>query len=182
MNFILEFDLRILDFIQQHLRNEFLDTIFPIITTLGNGGMIWIVIALLFLISRKYRKYGVMLSISLLMCLLIGNITLKPLIARIRPFDINTAITLIISKPTDYSFPSGHTLSSFAAAIIIFYTDKRMGIPALFLASFIAFSRLYLYVHYPSDILFGIILAFVISVTVIKLYKIRENSSIKAKE
>lgn len=173
MNYLLEFDTQILDFIQQHLRNEFLDRIFPFITVLGNEGIIWILIALLFLITKKYRKYGVMLSISLILCLLIGNITLKPLVARIRPYDINTAITLLISKPLDYSFPSGHTLSSFAAAIIIFYTDKRMGIPALILASLIAFSRLYLYVHYPSDILFGIILACIISFSVIKVYQLK---------
>lgn len=168
MDMIVSFDNAILDFIQTYMRNGFLDFILPIITKLGNEGIIWIFIAIAFLISKKYRTNGIKLAIALLLCLIIGNITLKPLFARTRPFDINTEIELLITKPTDFSFPSGHTMSSFAAAIVIFDANKRMGIIALILAALIAFSRLYLYVHFPSDILGGLIIGVINAFIAIK--------------
>lgn len=169
METIYNFDNAILDFIQTHMRTGLLDSIVPYLTKLGDGGIFWIIIAIVFIISKKYRLNGIKLGISLLLCLIIGNITLKPLIARIRPFDINTGIELLISRPTDFSFPSGHTMSSFAAAIIIYNANKKMGIASLILAVLIAFSRLYLYVHFPSDILAGMVIGTAISFTVIKL-------------
>ena len=130
----------------------------PVITSVGNGGIIWILIALIFIAVKKYRIAGISMLAALLINLLISNVILKQLIARVRPCDINTAVELLIPRPTDYSFPSGHTSSSFAAAIIIFCRNKRIGIFALVLASVLAFSRLYLYVHYPSDVIAGIII------------------------
>ena len=138
----------------------------PIITSLGNGGIIWILTALILIATKKYRVTGIAVLAALLLNLLIGNIILKPLIARVRPCDINTAVQLLIPRPTDYSFPSGHTLSSFAAATVIFLRDKRFGIAALILASLIAFSRLYLYVHYLSDVLGGIVIGAAIGIFV----------------
>lgn len=146
------------------MRSEFLDIIMPLISKIGNDGIIWISIALIFIFTKKYRIDGIGILTALLMGLLIGNIILKPLIARIRPCDINTAVELLITRPKDYSFPSGHTLSSFAAATVIFFGDKRMGIAALILAASIAFSRLYLYVHYPSDILSGLIIGITLGI------------------
>lgn len=168
MELIYSFDNAILDFIQTYIRNGFLDFILPIITRLGNEGILWILIAIAFLISKKYRTSGVKLAIALLLCLIIGNITLKPLFARTRPFDINTEIELLITKPTDFSFPSGHTMSSFAAAIVIYNANKRMGIVAMILAVLIAFSRLYLYVHFPSDIIAGVIIGVINAIIAIK--------------
>lgn len=168
MELIFSFDNAILDFIQTYMRNGFLDFILPIITKLGNEGILWIFIAIAFLISKKYRTSGIKLAIALLLCLIIGNLTLKPLFARTRPFDINTEIELLITKPTDFSFPSGHTMSSFAAAIVIFDANKRMGIIAMILAVLIAFSRLYLYVHFPSDILAGLIIGVINAIIAIK--------------
>lgn len=136
----------------------------PIITKLGSGGAVWIAIALIFIIFKKYRIDGITILFALLMCVLVGNVTLKPLIARVRPCDVNTAISLLIPRPTDFSFPSGHTMSSFAAATVIFCKNKRMGIIAGILAAVITFSRLYLYVHYPSDILGGIIIGIALGI------------------
>jgi undecaprenyl-diphosphatase len=147
--------MQTLDFIQQNMRSEFLDAVMIVITSLGNGGILWIVIALIFIATKKYRSEGFALAAALLMHLLICNIMLKPLIARIRPCDINTAVELLIPRPHDYSFPSGHTSASFAGATVICYANKRIGILAVILAAAIAFSRLYLYVHYPSDVLGG---------------------------
>lgn len=130
----------------------------PIISMLGNVGAIWIVCAVVLLVIPKTRKVGVILAVSLAIEALCCNVILKPLVARIRPFDVNTAVQLLISPPTDFSFPSGHTGAAFAAASALFFSKNRLWIPSLVLAILIAFSRLYLYVHYPSDVLGGILL------------------------
>jgi len=164
---IQEADYLILNYIQNNLHFLLLNKIMTYISFIGNAGAIWIIITILFLISKKTRHTGLIMAISLILCLLIGNITLKPLVARIRPFDINPEITLLIPKPTDYSFPSGHTMSSFAASTAIFSYNKFYGKLAIVLALLISFSRLYLYVHFPSDVFIGMIIG--ISNTIISL-------------
>ena len=154
----MQFELSFLDNIQSYLRCDFLDAVMPVITTLGNGGVIWIVCAVVLLLIPKTRKIGVVLAVSLAIEALCCNVILKPLAARIRPFDMNTAVQLLISPPTDFSFPSGHTGAAFAAASALFFCKNRLWIAALVLAILIAFSRLYLYVHYPTDVLGGIML------------------------
>ncbi|MDD5917237.1 MAG: phosphatase PAP2 family protein [Clostridiales bacterium] len=154
-----ELDFAILDFIAANLKCAFLDFIMPIITFLGDGGWFWIAVAVVMLIFKKTRKTGVMMAAALLCGLIFGNLLLKPLIARVRPYDLREGIELLIPKPSDYSFPSGHTLASFEAAVVLMVRErKRFGWAALALAVLIAFSRLYLYVHYPSDVLGGILL------------------------
>lgn len=160
---MMKFDFLILDFIQQNIKNPFFDFLMPGITALGNGGLVWIIAAIVLLLLPKYRKGGMVLAIGLLAGLIIGNLTLKPLFARVRPFDLVEGIELLISAPTDFSFPSGHTLSSFIGATILTMVNKKFGYVAIPLAALIAFSRLYLYVHFPSDILGAIVLALVIS-------------------
>ena len=150
-----EFEIKILDFIQEHLRCGFLDNIMVLLTRLADDGIVWIVLAISLLCFKQTRKMGITLCLALLINLLICNITLKPLVARIRPFDFAEEIQLIISKPSDFSFPSGHTSASFAGAAAVFAYNKKYGTLALVFASLIAFSRLYLYVHFPSDVLAG---------------------------
>lgn len=154
----MQFELSVLDNIQSYLRCDFLDATMPIISMLGNVGAIWIVCAVVLLVIPKTRKVGVILAVSLAIEALCCNVILKPLVARIRPFDVNTAVQLLISPPTDFSFPSGHTGAAFAAASALFFSKNRLWIPSLVLAILIAFSRLYLYVHYPTDVLGGILL------------------------
>ncbi|MBQ4120258.1 MAG: phosphatase PAP2 family protein [Clostridia bacterium] len=154
-----EFELKILDFIAEHFKCGFLDFFMPLVTKLGDGGIFWIIVALVLICTKKYRKTGIMVGVALLIGLLIGNLTLKPLIARVRPYDMpNVDIKLLVEKLSDKSFPSGHTLASFEAATVLMIRDKKLGIPALVLAFIIAFSRLYLYVHYPTDVLAGAVL------------------------
>ncbi|HJD32499.1 MAG TPA: phosphatase PAP2 family protein [Candidatus Eisenbergiella stercorigallinarum] len=150
--------LILLDQIQQYLANDFLNLLIPRVSSLGDAGLIWIVLSVLLLLFPKTRKAGLASGIALLFMLVTGNMILKPLVARLRPFAVNTAVELLIPPPTDFSFLSGHTYASFASASAIFRNSRRIGIPALILASLIAFSRLYLYVHYPTDVLFGILL------------------------
>lgn len=157
------FDLPVLEWIASNLHCAFLDTVMPLITVLGNAGIVWIVAAVLLMIFPKYRKLGVCMGMALMLGVLVGNVLMKPGLARIRPFDyqlehFGKTIELLISAPKDYSFPSGHTLASFEAATVLMINNRKMGIPALILACLIAFSRLYLYVHYPTDVICGIVL------------------------
>lgn len=151
----MNFELGILDFIQSHLRSDVLDFIMPLITKLGNGGILWICLSLILILFRKTRKTGIAMAVSLVLEVLCCNIILKPFVARPRPCDVNTAVQLLVPHPTDYSFPSGHTGASFAAASALFFSKNRLWIPSLILAVLIGFTRLYLYVHYPSDVLAG---------------------------
>ena len=158
------FDLPILDWIAENLYCKALDVIMPLITMLGDAGIFWIAIAVALLIFPKTRKIGLSMGAALLMGLLICNLTLKPLAARIRPYDyqlehFGKQIALLVATPHDYSFPSGHTIASFEAAIALTIYNRKWGIPAIVLAAVIAFSRLYLYVHYPTDVLFSMVLS-----------------------
>ena len=163
------FDLPILDWIQSTMQSGFMDTIMPIITIFGDAGIFWMICAALLAIFPKTRKIGFGMAFAMAIGLLICNIILKPLVARPRPYDFQInelgkqwedfllAGKLLIGKQSDFSFPSGHTIASFEACTVLMLGDKRLGIPATLLAILIAFSRLYLYVHYPTDVIFSVI-------------------------
>ena len=162
------FDLPILDWIQANLQSGLMDTIWPIITLFGDAGIFWMIWATLLLFLPKHRRTGLGMWFALALGLLICNITLKPLVGRIRPYDFQITELgktwndillggkLLVETPHDFSFPSGHTIASFEAATVLLINSPAMGIPAMILAVLIAFSRLYLYVHYPTDVIFSI--------------------------
>lgn len=162
------FDLPILDWIQANLQSGLMDTIWPIITVFGDAGIFWMAWATILLFLPKYRRTGLGMWFALAMGLLICNITLKPLVGRIRPYDFqiqelgrtwNDLLAggeLLVELPHDFSFPSGHTIASFEAATVLLLNSPAMGIPAMILAVLIAFSRMYLYVHYPTDVIFSV--------------------------
>lgn len=150
-------DFMILDWIQK-IRTPFGDAVMPWISLLGDAGLIWILLTVVLLVLPGKRKSGVMLLAALIVDLILCNGILKNLVARIRPYDINTSIQLLVRPPVDYSFPSGHTAASFASVVALYLAgEQKLWKPALVLAFLIAFSRMYLYVHYPTDILGGII-------------------------
>lgn len=155
------FEITILESLNNFISCNALDLFFKYFTVLGNSGAIWIVTALVLMCFKKTRKCAFTMATALILCLVLGNITLKPLIARIRPFDVKTTLDIIIPKPHDFSFPSGHTFSSFASAYVIFKNYRKWGLAAFVFAGLMAFSRLYLCVHYPTDILGGIILGII---------------------
>ena len=162
------FDLPILDWIAANLWCPVLDVLMPIITLLGDAGIFWIAVAVLFIFTKKYRKIGIGMMFALMMGLVICNIWLKPTIARIRPYDFQLQyfakeIPLLAGGMHDFSFPSGHTIASFEAAVVILLGNKKLGIPAMILACLIAFSRLYLYVHYPTDVIVSVILGSILA-------------------
>lgn len=156
------FDWGILHWIQNTIACPFLDAVVPKLTMLGNAGIIWILAGLALLCSKKYRRQGALVLMGLLAGLLVGNIVLKNLVARPRPCWLDPSVRLLNASPTDYSFPSGHTLSSTIAATILTKTDRRFGYAAIPLAVLIALSRLYLYVHFPSDVLIAALLGLLI--------------------
>lgn len=163
-------DTSILLFIQEHIRNPILTPIFKFITALGNGGMIWIFITLLLLCYRKSRKTGIATLVTIFICFIINNIMIKNFAARPRPFAMIQNLQVLIAKPTDFSFPSGHTAISFAVAGTIFFAgNRKLGIGAFVLAGAIGFSRLYLGVHYPSDVICGILVGLLTSICVSRL-------------
>lgn len=160
-------DWTILYFIQNHLTNPGMDWLMPKITMLGDFGAIWIIIAILLISIKKYRVHGLTLLLALAIGILIGNLGLKNIIARPRPCWIDHNIQMLIPMPKDFSFPSGHTLAAVIAATCLYMTNKWFGIFVIILASLIAFSRLYLFVHFPSDVLASIILGLIIAVLAI---------------
>ena len=165
-------DSNILLFIQEYIRNPITDPFFKFITLLGNGGAIWILCTILLLLFKKTRKIGFMCAIALLASLVLNNLILKNLIARARPYDMIQGLKILVEAPTDFSFPSGHTASSFAAATVLFLTlPKKYGIPALVLAALMGFSRLYIGVHYPTDVLAGLISGVLIALVTVIAFK-----------
>lgn len=164
-------ETEILRLIHSFLECDFFDFLMPRVTALGNAGIIWIAAGLVLAVTPKYRRGGITLLVGLLLGLIIGNGILKNLLARPRPCHLDGSLPLLISRPKDFSFPSGHTLSSFIAAFILLKTEKRFGIAALILAIMIAFSRLYLYVHFPTDVLAAIALASLICLPTKRLIK-----------
>lgn len=179
-------EFAILDQIQR-IRGPLLDQVMIGASAISNHGEIWgllgIILMLLYLKkTKKQKRYtelyrmagverhaaaagkaavlnpGITILLAMLFSFLIVNLSLKPYVMRIRPYEVNTLIRIIVDKLPDYSFPSGHASVSFAAATAIFLWNKKAGIVALISALLISFSRLYLYVHFPSDVLAGMII------------------------
>lgn len=149
-------ELMILDWLQS-LRTPIGDSVMPFITRLGDGGFIWILLTAVLLMIPKTRRAGTVLAAALCVDVVLCNGILKNLIGRIRPCDVNRSVQLLIVRPDDFSFPSGHTAASFAAVSALFLAgEKKLWKWTLPLAVLIACSRMYLYVHYPTDILGGI--------------------------
>lgn len=160
---VLNIDWTILNGIQSYIKCGFLDFLMPKITMLGNGGLIWIAAAIILLCTKRYRKYGIILLAALLIGSILCNVILKNAVGRLRPFQINTDFQLLIHPPGGFSFPSGHTMASVIAATVLTKTNHKFGYFAIPLAALIAFSRLYLYVHFPSDVAFSAVTGIIIA-------------------
>lgn len=159
-DWIVEMDFRILNGIREYLTSEYLDTFFPIFTSLGEKGWLFILIAVILCCIPQYRKWGASLGCSLFLGLIFGNLLIKNVVARTRPYELTENITLLVEQLSDYSFPSGHTMAAFEffAVVCMMPVKKRYKVLAGVVAFTMALSRLYLYVHFPSDVLMGILL------------------------
>lgn len=162
MDFLVNLDGNILLWIQEYIRQDWMDGFWKGITTLGNSGGFWILLSAVLLLFKPTRKTGLTALLALVIGALITNVTLKPLVARIRPYEVVDGLILLIERQGDFSFPSGHTCASFAAAMVYWKRLpekwKAWGIASLVLAGLIAFSRLYVGVHYPTDVLCGMLI------------------------
>ena len=171
---IYNFDHAILDFIQT-LRCGFLDFVMPRFTELGYKGIFFILLGIVFLFFKKTRKSGIVILAALTLGALVCNLVLKPLVARPRPYTEIPDFVLLVSPLSDFSFPSGHTTAVFEAAFGVALLGKKAAIGAYSFAVLMAFSRMYLYVHYPTDVLAGAIIGTLSAVLVYTVYKAVEN-------
>ena len=163
-------DAQILLFIQQYLRNDMFNWFWKGITFLGDGGWFWIVLGVVLLIPKKTRKSGFTALLALIIGSVITNLVLKTAVARIRPYDAVEGLVPLVKKLRDYSFPSGHTCASFSCAVVYYkmYPDIK-GKGAMVLAVLIALSRLYVGVHYPTDVLGGTIVGWLSAILALKI-------------
>ena len=161
MERLLEMDGQLLLWIRETFGNPVLDHIMIFISSLANKGMLWIGIGVVLLLlgvnGRKWSERGLLVLLSLALNAVICNVWLKPMVARTRPYDL-LGYEILVRRLGDYSFPSGHTSASFAAATALYAIDRRWGTAAYILAVLIGFSRLYLGVHFPTDVLAGAVI------------------------
>lgn len=161
---LLQVEGAVLLWIQEHLRCAALNPVMTFITSLGNAGAFWIALTVALLIFKRTRKTGVYCAAAMLLTLLVVNLAIKPLVARTRPYELVEGLQLIISRQKDYSFPSGHSANSLSCAWTIFrLAPRKYGVPALVLAALISLSRLYVGVHFPTDVLAGAVIGIAMS-------------------
>ena len=167
----------ILLWIHEHLRFVALTPVMRVLSLLGDKGAFWIVLSLILLAFRRTRRLGVCCVVSMALTFLVVNCAIKPLIARTRPYDLFSEIQILTHTERDFSFPSGHSANSFAVAWILYrMAPRKYGVPAVVFAALIAFSRLYVGVHYPTDVLAGIAIAIVMAeLTVRQLPRVEEK-------
>lgn len=160
-------DLAILHGIQNAIGCDFLNTIMPIITMFGEKGALWLITGLVLIFIKPYRRWGITLICAVAAVWVVGDLILKPIVARPRPFVTDPSLlSLLVEAPADYSFPSGHTSSGFAAAVVLLFSNvkKPWKVLGCVAAVLIAFSRLYLCVHNPTDVLAGALMGIVAGV------------------
>ncbi len=175
-------DGQILLFIQQYVRNDLFTWLWKGITFLGDGGWFWIVLGVLLLFPKKTRRAGFTALLALAIGALITNLGLKNLVARVRPYDAIEGLVPLVARLKDYSFPSGHTCASFACAAVYYRAfPGKWGKAALVLATLIALSRLYVGVHYPTDVLAGGIVGVFSAFAALLLVSYNEERKIKTK-
>ena len=156
---VLQFDSSILLWIQDNLRSDFLTPVMKVITHLGDKGIFWILLTLALLFVRKTRPLGVICAVSMVIGLVVTNLIIKNWVARVRPYEVIQGLECIVKKADDWSFPSGHTTNSLACAWVLFRRGpKKGGVTALVLAILISLSRLYVGIHYPTDVLGGAVI------------------------
>ena len=158
-------------FIQEHLRFAPVTPVMTVLSRLGDAGFIWIVITLLLLIPRKTRRAGILSALAMAAAFCITNLFLKNYVARIRPYEVIRGLHCLVPKEHDLSFPSGHATASFAAAVAIYKSrPKRLGVPCLILAFAISVSRLYVGVHYPTDVICGAVIGTLVALIMFGLF------------
>ena len=162
-------DLDILHYIADHIQQDFLTPIMVVITHMAKAGIFWILLSAVLIAIKKTRAIGIACAVALMINVLACNVILKPIIARPRPYVLDPTLlkSLLVPEQWDYSFPSGHTSASFATAGVLPFmrAKKRLAVPLLILACLIGLSRLYVCVHYPTDVICGAVLGLIAAFT-----------------
>ncbi|MDR1630835.1 MAG: phosphatase PAP2 family protein [Oscillospiraceae bacterium] len=167
MEAIYNFDWSVFQWVSEHLWNPFLDVVMSVISVTGEAGLLWIALGIVLVCFKKTRKAGLMMFAALIFMQVVNNMVLKPIIARPRPFnyepwkDFFVYPNIGFKKPGSLSFPSGHTSSSVACATVLLIKHKKIGIPSAIYALLMGFSRIYLFDHYPTDVLGGLLVGIV---------------------
>lgn len=166
------FEFTILDMIQG-FRTPFLDNFILLITSLAN--YVWYILIIGFLLNKPTRKIGAILAVAMILQYLVNGGVLKHLFARVRPCNVDTTVELLVKRPKGFSFPSGHSAAAFCAVGVLYGAKiKRLLLPSFILACLIAFSRLYLYVHFPTDVLAGAMCGFFIGYGVLRAFDLKK--------
>lgn len=175
MEWIQQFDEQVILWMSEHLLGGFVNSLMIGISTLGNKGLFFIILGIWMILVGYWQKShwfyrGILLLAALGATALFANLILKPSIARIRPFDL-MSLPIMISPPHDFSFPSGHTAAAFTTATVFCSFGWRWGLPFYIFALLMGVSRLYLLVHFPTDIIAGAVLGIAISRIVIAIWR-----------
>ncbi|MGN0447742.1 MAG: phosphatase PAP2 family protein [Acutalibacteraceae bacterium] len=182
----LNFDLSVFEWIQS-IQTPILNAIMKVITTMGDEGIIFIAMALVLVFTKKYRKAGFTMLAALGIMLVCNNLVLKEIFERTRPFNLFAEDSVkyalwggenakyvfpnIVEQPHSFSFPSGHTSSAFAAAIAVLWYDRKIGIPTTIFAFLMGFSRIYVEVHYCTDVIAGAIVGTIYALLAVLIAK-----------
>ena len=170
MDKITSIDFSILNGIQQ-LRCGFLDTVLSSLSSIGHAGIVWIVLSILLLFFKKTRAAGVIALLAMGFGYLMGDIVIKPLVQRSRPFVVNPDVVPFIKKPSSFSFPSGHSCTSAVAATVLLVKHRKIGLAVLPFSLLVMLSRLYNYVHFPTDVLGGALLGVLSALLVMLVFR-----------
>lgn len=170
-----KYDIKAAKYINSLYHSKALDNFMKFFTYLGNLGLLWVGISIVFMLSLSHesRKKGIVLICALLLTTILGEGIIKHIVKRKRPFtNMNLCDQLIIGTPSTFSFPSGHTASSFAASAVFLAINSRISIIILIISTCIALSRIYLKVHYVSDVIGGAILGLLCGSITVSLFNI----------
>lgn len=169
MNIITQIDISIMLWIQEYLRSPLMDSIMLFFTRIGDLLALWIFIIFIILLLKKEKRNAIQLALSLVVTFIISEVLLKNMIKRPRPFVENSQLPSLIEQPNTYSFPSSHSSTSFAVATSLTFINRIWGLVAYPIAILIAFSRVYLNVHHPSDVIVGMLVGTLVSFIINKL-------------
>ncbi len=178
---ITQTDASVLLWIQNNLRCAFLSPIFVTLSRLGDAGFLFILTGLVLLCFKKTRSCGLLLLISLILGFTVNDLIIKRIVERVRPFNSVAEILPLVTPPKSFSFPSGHSASAFACAVSLYYTKRKWFVFGLITAALIAFSRLYVGVHYPTDVLCGALVGTITAVIAGNIYtrKYKTRAAVK---
>ena len=175
----MDWEFYILNYIQNNFKTDWMDKLMVCVSLIGTLSLIWVLIGVVCLSFRQTRKLGRSLACSLILNLVVGSLIIKLIVGRIRPCVLNNTVDILVKIPIDPSFPSGHTMQAFAASTIIFIYNKWLGLLAFAFSCLMAFSRMYLYVHFPTDVMSGAIFGIIFAIIAYKIEKMISTPELK---